>query len=91
MTATRESLAAFPNPFRAETVFAWISPRPSPVRVEVFDVQGRLTRRLVGVAGRTSVTWDGRDAAGAPVAAGVYFARFRAGDVSTVTRIVRLR
>ena len=42
-------------------------------------------------AGRHAFTWDGRDAAGIPVRAGMYYARLRAGAARAVAAIVLLR
>ena len=57
------------------------------LRVDVFDLRGRVVRRLFdGVAGSKAgvLNWDGRDEAGAPVSSGVYFLRASAlGQVAT--------
>jgi len=53
----------------------------SPVEVLIYDLSGRLVRRLVeqrGVStGTYGVGWDGRDELGAVVAPGVYVVRLR--------------
>jgi subtilisin family serine protease len=63
-----------------------------PVTLEVHDVAGR---RLGGVsltaATRGSWTWDGRDAAGGAVPAGMYFARLACGSSHSEARVVMLR
>ena len=41
-------------------------------------------------AGTHAVAWDGRDGRGAPVPAGVYFARLEAGGEALDRRVVRL-
>jgi len=75
----------FPNPFNPETrltVEAARSALGAPLSVEVFDASGRLVRRLyTGVLERTrlELQWDGRDAQGAGLPSGVYFARVRLG------------
>lgn len=48
-----------------------------PVRLEVFDVYGRRVRseELGSGPGAADIEWDGTDAAGHPVPAGVYFLR----------------
>jgi hypothetical protein len=78
-------LRAAPNPFRAATVIE-ASGRGD---VEIFDVQGRLVRRL-HPSGERAV-WDGTDAAGRRVAAGAYLVRQAVrGEVHTA-RVVRIR
>jgi hypothetical protein len=41
--------------------------------------------------GEHALVWDHRDDAGAPLPAGVYFVRVRAGAESAVRRVVMLR
>jgi len=46
------------------------------VRLEIFDVTGRLIRSLLDAklpAGAHDVTWDGADGSGSTVASGMYF------------------
>jgi flagellar hook assembly protein FlgD len=71
------ALRAQPNPASGTQVLTFTLPVRGPVRVEVFNVAGRLVRTLGGEfeAGTHSVQWDGRDLAGAPVGPGLYFAR----------------
>lgn len=72
-----------PNPFNPMTEISFELPERIPVRLQVFDLRGRLVRTLVDgprEAGVQRVTWDGRDARGARVASGVYLYRIQAGD-----------
>jgi uncharacterized membrane protein len=87
-------LRLFPNPTRAATTFSFDLPRRAPVDLEVYDSSGRLVRRLLrGLlpAGHHGARWDGRDAAGQRVAAGVYFSRLRAGAHHETRRLVIVR
>jgi hypothetical protein len=73
--------AAQPNPFRAATRIAFSVPQRADVSLTVYNVQGQAVRELTRgprEAGRYTVDWDGRDAAGARVATGVYFYRLEA-------------
>jgi hypothetical protein len=84
-----------PNPFRTSTVIHFELPRPGPVWVGVFDVQGRLVRWLVpGTSlswGPQQFHWDGRDAEGRAMAPGVYFCRLETGETLATRRMVLLR
>ncbi len=85
--------AAFPSPFREETLVLCDLPDAAPVTLDVADVHGRVRRRLVAGAtagpGRLAVRWDGRDEKGAPVPAGIYFLRLGArGEVATRPLVV---
>jgi hypothetical protein len=65
-----------------------------PVRLELFDVTGRLTRQLMNTAavpGSHRVEWDGRDGTGRIAAAGVYFVRLSAGAEYVTTRVALTR
>ena len=69
---------AYPNPCEGPTRFSFTLERAGHVAVEVFDVQGRLVRRLDGGshgAGAGEIAWDGRDALGGLVANGQYLSR----------------
>ncbi len=67
------------NPLRTgSATFAIGLAKSDRVKIQIFDVAGRLVRDLADrnfVAGEHSLTWDGVDNAGKQVARGVYFAR----------------
>ena len=82
-----------PNPFHSHTMISFDLPQPSAVRLEIFDVTGRLVRRLVNAdrpEGRHAVTWSRIDESGRAVASGVYAIRFEAGSFIKTRRIVAL-
>ncbi|GJM43793.1 MAG: hypothetical protein DHS20C21_06350 [Gemmatimonadota bacterium] len=86
--------AAQPNPFRAATTVRFSLRREAPVSLTVHDASGRLIQTLVSGArpsGTGEATWDGRDAAGRPVAAGVYFVRLVSGSLRESTKVTFLR
>jgi hypothetical protein len=71
-----------PNPFTATTQIGYDVPREAAVMLSIYNIQGQKVRTLldgVAPAGRHSVTWDGRDSNGQPVAAGVYFCEMQSG------------
>ena len=71
-----------PNPFSGTTEIRFELPAATPVRLEVFDAQGRVVRTLAQGSfpvGFHSVVWDQRDASGAHVRPGIYFYRIVAG------------
>jgi len=91
--STRFSFApGFPNPFQHETQLSYVVPASGLVRVSVHDLRGRLVAELVNdteAVGPHSVFWDGRDSAGARVAAGIYYARVaHAGQVRSQKIVV---
>ncbi|NOT34251.1 MAG: T9SS type A sorting domain-containing protein [Candidatus Eisenbacteria bacterium] len=83
---------AQPNPVRASgTEIRFALPTSTHAALEIFDVSGRRVRTLVDgmlQAGTHSERWNGRDAAGRPVASGVYLYRLRAGSFTGTRRVV---
>jgi hypothetical protein len=64
------------------------------VSVVVYDLAGRRVRALVegeGAPGRHVLTWDGCDASGHRVAAGVYFVKLEAPVLTSTRKITLLR
>ena len=64
------------------------------VRLQIFDVAGRLVRTLVDgmeTPGEKRVTWDGRNSRGSHVATGVYFYRMDAPGFTKTRKMVLLK
>ena len=84
-----------PNPFNPSTRFEFHLAHPALVRLDVFDMRGRLLRRLIeGVdleQGSHSAVWNGRSQSGIEVESGVYFCRFQAGDHVETKRMTLLK
>lgn len=92
--ATLALAPVVPNPAHAGARFAWTLPQAMDLRLEVLDVSGRRVRTLADGAhgaGRHEAIWDGRDARGAAVPAGVYLARIEGGDRSITRRFALVR
>ncbi|MFC1572363.1 FlgD immunoglobulin-like domain containing protein [Candidatus Eisenbacteria bacterium] len=93
-----ESVA--PNPIHANEAFATIhlsiseGASNSPVRLDVLDANGRLIRRLMNRrmdSGISPMRWDGRDARGQRLDAGVYYLTLRTADGMRTARAVLMR
>ena len=72
-----------PNPFNPVTEIAFTLAENGPVSLEIFDLQGRLVRRLVAgdlEAGDHGRSWDGRSDSGADLPSGLYLVRLKTGD-----------
>lgn len=83
-----------PNPTSTISSISYALPRPTAVRLDVYDVSGRLVRTLVDETrpeGRHTVVWNGRRADGTPLPSGVYFMRLSAGDFQQSRKIVLMR
>lgn len=72
-TPVAAAFTNYPNPVASSTLFAYEMEVPGSVRLEVFDLQGRLVDEVVSEsagAGRYEVAWSS-----APFPSGVYVAR----------------
>ncbi len=73
-------LTAGPNPMSERTMIAFAGAPQRTVQLDVFDVRGRLVKRLIeGGSSSGRVAWDGRDANGRRVPQGTYFLRMHSG------------
>ena len=89
----------YPNPFNPETWIPYQLAHAADVTLTIYDTKGVLVRQLdLGYqqAGyytdRTRAAyWDGRNHLGEAVGSGVYFYHLRAGDYSTIRKMVILK
>ena len=82
------------RPLRAQRGLLLEMRSEAPVRLDLYDLQGRRVRGLLDrrlPVGATVVTWDGRDATGAVALPGVYFARIVTPGESRTVRLVLTR
>ena len=83
-----------PNPFNPITTVGYHVPSTSAVKVEIYDVTGRLVRTLVdgeAVPGRHCAIWDGRSDTGSQVGSGIYFCRMEAEDFLDTRKMLLLK
>jgi hypothetical protein len=87
--------SVMPNPLNPEAVLRYKIPKEGPVTIGIYDLSGRLVRRLVDgeaqSAGSHEVTIDGRDANGRRLASGVYFYRVQATEASVDGRFTIMK
>ena len=70
----------YPNPFNASTLISYALPSAGLVALDIFNARGQRVASLdegMRPAGAHAVRWSGIDAAGRPLASGVYFYRLR--------------
>ncbi len=91
---TSSAIIARPNPSPSRVTVVFSLPAPGRAQVEVFDLAGRLVRRLADTAmetGQHSVEWDGRDDTGTRLHAGTYFYRLSVDGKQVATnKMIRL-
>ena len=94
MPAATPLPVAAPNPFNPRTEITFSLPAAGPVRLDIYDIRGRLVRVLedgARAAGPHTVAWDGCDAAGQPAPSGTYLCRLRAGEQGATGKLMLVR
>ncbi|MGE5180071.1 MAG: PKD domain-containing protein [Bacteroidota bacterium] len=95
--ASHEPLAVLlvPNPINPRGVLTFTTTRAGWARIALFDVRGRLVRRLFEAktvaAGYHDVPIDGMDDGGRPLASGLYFFRIDAAEGTRSGRLTVLK
>jgi hypothetical protein len=82
-------ISNYPNPFNGITMIELSGFTDDNLAVEIYDIAGRLVRSIP-TGGAKRVAWDGSDASGNDVAAGIYFARMSLGE-SNVRKMIYLK
>ena len=89
-----ELVSIKPNPFNPLTTVTFVVREPGNVRIDIFDMRGRLVRTLVddryGI-GAHPVDWIGTDQEGQGIGSGVYLVRLTAAGAEQVKKITLLR
>ncbi|MCL4708755.1 Ig-like domain-containing protein [bacterium] len=88
-----------PNPFNPETNIQFDLPEAALVRLELYDLNGRLVRMVLEgerPAGTHTVRWNGRDQANQVVNSGVYVYRLRAhsrhsGEFTATRKLILMK
>jgi hypothetical protein len=84
----------YPNPFNGQTLIAFSLASPGDVKLEIFDIAGRLIRSLLAERmdyGNHQIIWDGKNNGEQDVASGIYFYRLSTENKSTSRRMIFLR
>jgi hypothetical protein len=84
----------YPNPFNPQTRIWFAIPEAAYVKLNIYDINGRLVRTLDESnksAGRYEVMWDGKNNFGSKVGSGVYFYRLQANSFVQVKKMILLK
>jgi len=82
----------YPNPFNPSTTISYSLPSASNVKLEVYDVMGRMIKSFTTnsqASGKHQVVWNGTNNNGARVATGIYIYRFEAISLETNEHFVK--
>lgn len=86
----------YPNPFNPETTLRYRirAVQPQQVVLRIYNLLGQEVVTLVHAlqpSGTYTVSWDGRDRFGRPMASGIYLSRLQVGRQAQVRRMVLSR
>jgi len=84
----------YPNPFNPSTTISFSLLRQSRVRLTIHDVAGKEVQTLIDDTpgkGVHTTRWNGCDAAGNPLPAGVYFYRLQCQDGCQIRKMLLVR
>jgi len=93
-TFTTSLFGGSPNPAHPSTAIRFSLAKPMHVRMNVYDVTGRLVRSLLDEtlsSGVHQCTWDGRNNRGILASSGTYFTKLRTGEGVFTNKIVLAR
>lgn len=82
---------AYPNPFRDETTLVYNLPENGEVKIDIYDVQGKLINNILWgpqYAGENRARWNGTNTAGTRVKPGIYVGRLQYGGKTSSIRIL---
>lgn len=80
-----------PNPFTNQTVLTFNAPKNSRVLLQAYDALGKLITSHQVPAVSNYFVWDGKDALGKSVSAGVYWFKLSSAGSSKIKRGILLR
>lgn len=85
-------ISTYPNPFNNEISFEVAIAKPSPVILEILDVNGKNVITLINQLmdkGRYVTKWAGRNNGQEEIVSGIYIVRFQSGTVVQHGRIIK--
>jgi hypothetical protein len=89
---TALGLRAFPNPFGPELYIQFELPEKDPYSLEILNSMGQRVRLLAGgglpVSGRQELRWDGTNAQGQTLPAGLYFVRLQTENHQEIKQVL---
>lgn len=88
-----EALSLYPNPVRGQATARFTLPQGETASLKLYGIDGRLVRTLAQghlAAGQHVIDWDGADASGTALPAGLYYARLEGERTRLTQKLVVL-
>lgn len=83
----------YPNPFNLSTNISYSLEQTGKVKIEIYDLFGRIISTLVDVVqeqGEHTIEWLAKDKNGNNLPGGIYFAQISTGEISKTTKMMLL-
>ncbi|MGM0567221.1 MAG: T9SS type A sorting domain-containing protein, partial [Bacteroidota bacterium] len=89
--ASAISHSAAPNPFDQSMIIKYELPDPTSVHIQIRTIDGRVVKTLKNksLSAKSKVEWDGSNAAGYELPAGVYLYTITTANASVSGKIVK--
>ena len=87
-------LPNYPNPFNPSTHIRYGIPESGQVKIQIYDISGRLIKTLVDgerKAGYHEINWDGMNTSGEMVSSGVYVIKLIANNFVSTWKTVKIQ
>jgi len=84
----------YPNPFHAQTSIDYTVIEPGRVRIDIYNLSGKLVSNLVDkevMPGEYTTTWDGTDINGASLQSGIYIYKMSLSGRTKSERMIMLK
>ncbi len=84
----------YPNPFNPTTTIEYRIPSSGEVEINIFNIQGKLIRKLTDsqqIPGVHKIIWDGKDNYKISAASGIYFCQILFKEKMLVKKLVLLK
>ena len=84
----------YPNPFNPKTKIAFDIPKDSKIELVIYDINGRLVKKLkhsIVKSGQHEIEWDATDGDGNGVSTGIYFVSLLSEEYVKSQKIILLR
>lgn len=82
-------LSAYPNPFNSTSTISYFVPKSSDVKINVFDLAGRMVSTVVNgnhQAGNFTTSWNARD-----LKSGVYLIKLETPEANAVSKVMLVK
>ena len=84
----------YPNPFNPTTTIKYALNADTKVELEIYNIKGQAVKTLVNenqAAGYHSIVWNGKDNSNRQTASGIYFYKFKAGNIVSMKKMILMK